>query len=175
MKKRTTKYLKRKLLTKQCALKLSALALVFGICYESSATAINISHLSNPVDIANRRKEIVIRGLIKDENGGALPGAGIKLKGSSTVVSSDINGAFSITEPDQNAVLIISYVGYDVQEIPVGSQTTIQVQLRPTAGNDLQEVAVVAFGAQKKESLVGAQSTIKATELRQPVANSAPC
>jgi len=171
MKKNFNPFLKRKLWWKKCALKLSVASLVFGICYDSSAMAINISNVNQPVNHIPYHKEIVIRGIIKDENGGALPGAGIKVKGTSITVSSDVNGAFSITVPDQNAVLLISYVGYDVQEIMVGTQTLLQVQLKPTAGNDLQEVAVVAFGTQKKESLVGAQSTIKATELRQPVAN----
>ncbi|WP_198139819.1 TonB-dependent receptor [Pedobacter sp. BAL39] len=116
--------------------------------------------------------DILIRGIVKDETGQPLPGAGVKVKGASTAASADVNGAFSITVPNEQTVLIISYIGYEPLEITVGSQKTLNVQLKPS-GNALDEVeiAVVAFGTQKKESLVGAQSSVKASELKQPVAN----
>ncbi|RZK58598.1 MAG: TonB-dependent receptor, partial [Pedobacter sp.] len=115
--------------------------------------------------------DIVIRGIVKDSTGAPLPGAGIKVKGLSTSVAADVNGAFTIAVPDQNAVLIIKYVGYDTQEITVGTKTSIEVILKETVGSDLKEVAIVGFGTQKKESLVGAQSSVNAEELRQPVSS----
>jgi len=114
--------------------------------------------------------DIVIRGVIKDETGTPLMGAGIRVKGSINSTSTDLNGAFSITVPDEKSTLLISYVGYQTTEVLVGAQKTIVVQLQPVGG-DLQEVAVVAYGTQKKQSLVGAQSSVKASELKQPVAN----
>lgn len=114
--------------------------------------------------------DITIRGIVKDENGNALLGAGVRLKGTMNSTSTDANGAFSISVPDEKAILIFSYVGYAPLELVVGTQKTLTVLLRP-AGGDLQEVAVVAYGTQKKQSLVGAQSSVKAAELNQPVAN----
>ncbi len=173
MNKKFTNLIKRKLLLKGCALKMTTALLMVGSCYDASASAITLhsnEYAENSSVASGVQKDIVIRGIVKDETGAALPGAGVKVKGTSISASADVNGAFSITVPDQNSVLIFSYVGYELLEIPVGTQTSIIVNLKPT-GNDLQEVAIVAFGTQKKESLVGAQSSVKASDLRQPVAN----
>lgn len=120
----------------------------------------------------NRDKvaDIVFRGVIKDETGVPLMGAGVRIKGTMNSTSTDANGAFSITVPDGKTVLIFSYVGYETTEIIIGAQKSIVIQLKPVGG-DLQEVAVVAYGTQKKQSLVGAQSSVKASELKQPVPN----
>lgn len=120
--------------------------------------------------VNDERKDIVVRGVVKDENGAPLLGAGIRVKGTMNSTSTDLNGAFSITVPDEKAALLFSYVGYAPIEIVVGLQKNIILQLKPIGG-DLQEVAVVAYGTQKKESLVGAQSSVKSAELNQPVAN----
>lgn len=136
--------------------------------YASANVPINISV---PVFVQQAKADIVVRGIIKDETGAPLPGAGIKVKGQSTSAATDVNGAFSITVPDQNAVLVITYVGYETQEITVGTQTVLNIQLKEKVGSDLKEVAIVGFGTQKKESLVGAQSSVNAAELRQPVSS----
>ncbi|WP_243732497.1 SusC/RagA family TonB-linked outer membrane protein [Pedobacter metabolipauper] len=148
-----------------------ACTLAVGLTLEGQAAALNVNSGNSKATVSVKIKaDIVVRGIIKDETGSPLPGAGVKVKGMSTTASADVNGAFQITVPNQQAILVISYVGYDPLEVTVGTQTAITVQLKPT-GNNLEEVAVVAFGTQKKESLVGAQSSVKASELRQPVAN----
>jgi TonB-linked SusC/RagA family outer membrane protein len=113
---------------------------------------------------------ILIRGLVKDEKGLAIPGAGVKVKGALTSTSSDVNGSFSITVPSQESILVFTYVGYEVREITVGTQKNVVVNLKPS-DNALEEVAVVGFGTQRKISLIGAQSTIHPGELKQPVAS----
>jgi TonB-linked SusC/RagA family outer membrane protein len=71
-----------------------------------------------------------------------------------------------------NSVLVFSYIGYATEKVPVGTQATIQVKMKAGVDKELAEVAVVGFGTrQRKISLVGAQSTVKASELKQPVAN----
>ncbi|WP_254070819.1 TonB-dependent receptor [Pedobacter sp. L105] len=117
-----------------------------------------------------KQKDIVVRGVVKDEKGIPLLGAGVRVKGTLNSTSTDNNGAFSITVADEKTVLIFSYVGYDPVEMVVGTQKTITLQLKPTGGQ-LEEVAVVAYGTQKKESLVGAQSSVNAADLNQPTAN----
>ncbi|PWS26906.1 SusC/RagA family TonB-linked outer membrane protein [Pedobacter yonginense] len=168
--KRITKITTGRLKLKDRAVKAIALTLALssGIFATASASAVNIS---STVEVTKTKADIVVRGIIKDEKGLPLPGAGVKVKGSSISAAADVNGAFTITVPDQNSVLIVTYVGYDTQEITVGTQTAINVSLKETVGANLQEVAIVGFGTQKKESLVGAQSSVKAEELKQPVSS----
>lgn len=169
MMKRITNLTEGRLRFKNCAFKAIALTLALSSFYPTAnASAVNIS---SSVAVTKAKADIVVRGIIKDEKGLPLPGAGVKVKGSSTSAAADVNGAFTITVPDQNTVLIVTYVGYDTKEITVGTQTTIDIVLKETAGANLQEVAIVGFGTQKKESLVGAQSSVKADELKQPVSS----
>ncbi len=117
-----------------------------------------------------KRADIVVRGIVKDEKGLPLPGASVKVKGTLISTATDVNGSFSITAPSASSVLVVSFIGYDSKEITVAGQRTIAVQLTPSS-NALEEVAVVGFGTQRKVSLIGAQSTISAKELKQPVAS----
>lgn len=126
--------------------------------------------LTKKAAFSGKMEQIVIRGIVKDEKGQPIPGAGIKVKGTLTSVATDINGSFSITVPSESSVLVITYVGYDLKEVPVGNQKTISVELVPNS-NALEEVAVVGFGTQRKVSLIGAQSSISGRELKQPVAS----
>ncbi|WP_251029989.1 MULTISPECIES: SusC/RagA family TonB-linked outer membrane protein [unclassified Pedobacter] len=170
MMKKNTNLTGGRLRLKDCAFKAIAftLALSSGFYASANASAINIS---SSVLLNQTKADIVIRGIIKDETGAPLPGAGVKVKGSSTSAAADVNGAFTITVPDQNTVLIVTYVGYDTKEITVGTQTSLDIRLRETAGANLQEVAIVGFGTQKKESLVGAQSSVNVADLKQPVSS----
>ncbi|WP_316772851.1 TonB-dependent receptor [Pedobacter frigiditerrae] len=147
-----------------------ALTLVACAGFYSSAMASSIN-LNKVNSIKKSQVDIVIRGIVKDSTGAPLPGAGIKVKGLSVSAATDVNGAFTITVPNQNSILIVTYVGYDTQEVQVGSKTALEIVLKETVGSKLQEVAIVGFGTQKKESLVGAQSSINAAELKQPVSS----
>lgn len=116
------------------------------------------------------QEEILIRGIVRDEKGLAIPGAGIKLKGSLVSTATDVNGGFSLRVPSTGSVLVVTYIGYEALEVPVTSDKNLNISLKPTE-NALEEVAVVGFGTQRKVSLIGAQSTINAKELKQPVAS----
>lgn len=72
---------------------------------------------------------IITGKIISEEDGGPLPGARIKIKGSTKGTSTNGNGNFSIEVPDANAILTISLVGYKSKEIPVGTQATVNVSL----------------------------------------------
>src|SRR5690606_32430584 len=78
---------------------------------------------------------IVITGRVLDNNGVPLANVSVVLKGGTTGVSTDANGAFSINVPDEKAVLVFSYVGYKNQELPVGSQKNISLVLQPETGS----------------------------------------
>jgi TonB-linked SusC/RagA family outer membrane protein len=111
-----------------------------------------------------------VSGVVKDESGAALFGASVIQKGTSIGVASDKDGKFTITV-SEGAVLQISYVGYETQEVSTSGLTTISITMKEDT-KLLEEVVVVGYGAQKKESVVGAISQVSSAELmKSPVAN----
>lgn len=116
----------------------------------------------------NKPVDVQIQGVVKDENGQPIPGVSVKVKGGTTVVATDGSGRFNITVPATNAVLVFSFIGYDPQEITVGTQTNINVSLKPNSTN-LQTVEVVAvgYGTLDKKEVTSAVSHVDASEFRQ--------
>jgi TonB-linked SusC/RagA family outer membrane protein len=171
MNEKITRFIPRKLMMRKGAVKIGAFSMAICFAFNASADA-KIANKLKPSDnlLTNYMADVVIRGIVKDETGAPIPGAGVKVKGTLTTVATDVNGSFSITAPSENSVLIITYVGYETQEITVGTQKNITISLKPSS-SALEEVAVVGFGTQRKVSLIGAQSTINAKELKQPVAS----
>ena len=112
----------------------------------------------------------VITGTVTDEKGQPLPGATVKVKGSSTGTSTDANGKFSLNVPD-DAVLEITYVGYETAEVPVAGKTDLSISLKPSS--QLQDqVVVVGYGTQRKLDVTGAVTQLKGDELaKQPAIN----
>ena len=107
---------------------------------------------------------VPIKGRVVDENGNPLPGATIVIHGTSMGVATDADGRYTINaKPDD--VLVFSFVGYKEEVIPIKGKTTINMQLNPTAEN-LEEAVVVAFGTQKKESVVGSIQTVRPMDLK---------
>ncbi|MEN8251617.1 MAG: carboxypeptidase-like regulatory domain-containing protein, partial [Bacteroidota bacterium] len=111
-----------------------------------------------------------ITGKITDENGLGLPGATVMEQGTSNGTTTDIDGNFKLdVSPD--AILEITFIGYETLTIPVGSQTVINVQMQVDT-EQLEEVVVIGYGVQKKSLVTGAISSIDTEELEQlPVAN----
>lgn len=102
---------------------------------------------------------IPVSGTITDENGEALIGATIMIKGTSTGTVTDLDGKFNLNVPDENAVLVFSYTGYAPQEMVVGSQTNINVQLALDVAQ-LEEVVVIGYGATlSKKDMTGAMAS----------------
>ena len=114
---------------------------------------------------------ITITGLVTD-GGEPLPGVTVMLKGSTTVgTATDIDGRYSITVPNASAVLVFSYISYTTQEIPVGSRRVIDVDLEEQV-KQIEEVVVVGYGVQKKESLVAAVTQASGEDLRRASSGS---
>lgn len=105
-----------------------------------------------------------ITGIVYDEQGAGLPGVTILVDKSSRGVVTDIDGSFSIKVGNAD-VLIFSYLGYQTQRVTVGAQKKITVNLQPKA-DELDEVTVVGFAKQKKESVIASVTTIKPSELK---------
>lgn len=109
--------------------------------------------------------DVVVTGKVTDEQGAGLPGVSVVVKGTSQGTNTDVNGAFRITAPNQNAVLVFSFVGFKRQEVTVGTQTSLTVRLLPD-DETLNEVVVVGYGSQLKKEVTGAVQTIGAKEFK---------
>lgn len=121
-----------------------------------------------------RLQAIRVSGIITDKNGEAIIGANILEKGNTTNGTiSDMDGNFSLTVPE-NAILVISYIGYDKVEIPVNGRSVIQITLTEDS-QTLEEVVVVGYGTQKKVNLTGSVSTVNFEKeaLSRPITTAA--
>ena len=120
----------------------------------------------------NVQQGISITGTVTDNEGAPLPGASVVLKGTSQGTVTDSNGAYSLSVPNENAVLIFSFVGYATQEMNVGSQRSINISLSEDT-SQIEEVVVVGYGVQRKVTATGAVSKVEGSELsRLNVANT---
>ncbi len=103
-------------------------------------------------------QEITISGVVSDTTG-PLPGVSIVVDGTTQGVQTDFDGNYTITVPNQDAVLVFSFIGYLTQKIKVASNTTLDVQMKEDVQN-LDEVVVVGYGTQKKATLTGSVSSV---------------
>ena len=105
-----------------------------------------------------------ITGTVTDESNSPVAGASITVKGTSTVTQSSTNGTFSISIPNANAVLIISYVGMDPQQIQIGEQSNVRISLHATTAS-MNEVVVTGYSSERKKDITGAVSVIKMKDI----------
>ncbi|WNH11497.1 TonB-dependent receptor [Thalassobellus suaedae] len=113
----------------------------------------NTLGLSEPVIYAEIQ-EYKITGTITDEFGQPLPGANILEKNTTNGVQSDFDGNFSLLVKNENAILVVSYIGFVTQEVSVNSQTALAIVLKEDAAG-LDEVVIVGYGSQKKSDVTG--------------------
>ena len=104
--------------------------------------------------------QIKVSGTVTDSSNEPLIGVNIAVKGSTTGTISDFNGAYSLQVSNQSAILVFTYLGFKTVEMPVGTKTVINVKLAEDS-QALDELVVVAYGAQRKSHLTGAVSSIK--------------
>ncbi len=104
-----------------------------------------------------------------DTDGITLPGATVTIVGDTRGVATDIDGIFSIEVKNTDKILV-QYLGMNPETIDVSNKSYFEVTLRDQTSM-LEEVMIVGFGSQRKESVVGAISTVKPGELKTPVGN----
>jgi TonB-linked SusC/RagA family outer membrane protein len=118
-----------------------------------------------PADSENKMPyDILITGTITDEQAQPLPGVNILVKGTTIGTTSDASGTYSLSVEDESSVLVFSFIGFLTQEVPVGSQTSVNVVMAADV-TSLQEVVVVGYGEVKKSDLTGSVASIKSEEL----------
>lgn len=106
---------------------------------------------------------LVIRGKVTDESGHPLPGVSVIVKGTGSGTVTDGNGNF-IVSADKGDTLLFSFISYTRKEVVVNDQKTIMVRLS-SASSNLNEIVVVGYGTQKKESLTSAISSVAGKEI----------
>ncbi|NER17851.1 SusC/RagA family TonB-linked outer membrane protein [Spongiivirga citrea] len=114
--------------------------------------------------ILHAQQKTITGKITTKDDGFGLPGVNVVLKGTTIGVSSDFDGNYSIQVEGDNPILVFSYIGFKTQEINVGSNTIINVQLEDDAAN-LDEVVVIGYGTTKKSDITGSVSSVKSEEL----------
>ena len=114
-------------------------------------------------------KIIKISGTILDNNNEPIIGANVSIKGTTTGTITDIDGNFTI-EVGESDVLQITFIGLETQLVPVRGKASMKIVMKELR-DELEEVTVVAFAKQKKESVIGSIQTVKPAELKTPSSN----
>jgi TonB-linked SusC/RagA family outer membrane protein len=175
------KRMQKRKIEKRCygflpSIKLFILLLIvsFGVCRAENPRPKEIritgdEAITTPDIFGVNQSRKTVKGVIKDEFGDIVAGAAVTVEGSTRGVTTDIDGSYSI-EVSNNEKLVISYIGLESQTIEVGDKTVIDIILKEKT-SELDEVTVVAFAKQKKESVIASVSTITPGELRVPSSN----
>ncbi len=120
---------------------------------------------TSDTELSSSLLQQVITGTVTDkETGDAMPGVNVLVKGTTTGAITDANGQYSISVADRSAVLVFSFIGYGAQEIPAGGRSVVNVSLVPES-LALDEVVVVGYGTQRKETLTGSITAVRNAEL----------
>lgn len=107
----------------------------------------------------------LVKGAVTDESGLSVIGANVFIKGTTVGTITDMEGNFSLEVPSDNDILVISYIGYVEQQIPVKNRQNWSIVLKEDAQN-LDEVVVVGYGTQRKGNIATAVTTIKSDVLQ---------
>jgi iron complex outermembrane receptor protein len=100
-----------------------------------------------------------------------MSGASVTVKGTNVSTTTDADGNFSITVPDDKAILVISYVGFTSVEVRVGNQASVNVNMQSSTA-ELANVVVMGYGTQSKRDVTGAVKSIKAESFNRGIINS---
>ncbi|MFT2010926.1 SusC/RagA family TonB-linked outer membrane protein [Pontibacter sp. 13R65] len=126
------------------------------------------SHNLQAIDFLLAREasiqEQVVTGKVLDEKGVGMPGVTVVLKGTSKGTATNSDGFYSLSVPDATGTLVISFIGYQLQEVPINKRASININLVPNS-TALDEVVVIGYGEVKKRDLTGSVASVKGEEL----------
>ncbi|MFX1708767.1 TonB-dependent receptor [Chitinophaga sp. CC14] len=132
--------------------------------YEITDKIVVITKKTTPLPAGKELDRITISGKISDEKGSPLPGVSIRVKGTSLGITTDSQGSFSLAVPDNNSILVCSYVGFESKEVSVNGQSSINIVLKLQSAS-LNDLVVIGYGTQQKKNLTSSVSSIKGSEL----------
>ncbi|PTQ96624.1 TonB-linked SusC/RagA family outer membrane protein [Mucilaginibacter yixingensis] len=109
-------------------------------------------------------QSVKVTGVVKDAQQQTLIGVTVKVENGAATTATDINGKFTITVPNKDAVLLFSYIGYQSVKVPLGGKQQITVTMKDQAST-LNDVVVVGYGTQKKKDLTGAVAQVSMNDV----------
>jgi len=109
-------------------------------------------------------QERVVSGSVTDENGSAMPGVNVLVKGTSAGTATDANGQYRLSVSSDQAVLVFSFIGYNTQEVAVGAQSSVNVSMALDV-QTLTELVVTGYSMDKRRELTGSVATVKSKDL----------
>ncbi|MGA0560319.1 SusC/RagA family TonB-linked outer membrane protein [Larkinella sp. VNQ87] len=116
-------------------------------------------------------QSLTVKGKVTGGQSDVLPGVSIVVKGTTQGTTTSADGTYSLSVPNRNATLVYSFIGYVTQEIAVNGRTNIDVKLLDDV-SQLNEVVVVGYGVQKKETVTGSVVSVKGSDLvKSPTTN----
>lgn len=111
-------------------------------------------------------QDLTVRGVIRDQKGEVLPGANVRVKGTTQGTAADASGAFTVRVPNGQATLVVSFTGYLSQEIALAGRTQIDIVLADDQTN-LNEVVVIGYGTQKRGDLTTSIATVSTKDITE--------
>lgn len=109
-------------------------------------------------------QNVEVSGTVTDaEDGSSLPGVNIILQGTSTGTSTNSDGFYSLQVPSLQDTLVVSFVGYITQQVPINGRSTVDISLSPDV-QQLEDVVVVGYGTQEKRQITGSVSSVKSED-----------
>jgi TonB-linked SusC/RagA family outer membrane protein len=131
-----------------------------------------VERSTNQMGVAGSQQQKVVSGKVTDSSGVPIPGVTVLVKGTTNGTITNANGNYSLSNIPEKATLMFSFVGMKIQELVVGSKTTINVVLEEeTIG--IEEVVAVGYGTQKKATLTGSISSVKGEDIiKAPTSNA---
>jgi TonB-linked SusC/RagA family outer membrane protein len=152
---------------KMCVFLLFIYSVITGTAATFSPPASGSANIDYSTEGMIDDQQYIITGTVTDAaTGEPMVGVTIQVKSTTTGQLTDANGKFTIRIPDREAVLIFSFIGYATQEIRVMQESVVNVAM-VTEEQKIEEVVVIGYGTQKKESVVGAITQISSKELLQ--------
>lgn len=140
------------------------------ICFQMNRKAWVIAVMMLCLSFPAIAQKIAVSGTVTDNTGEPLIGASVIAKGTSLGAATDFDGIYHL-EVEPNAVLVVSYVGYETQEIPVDGRTQIDVVMSENSVM-LNEVVAIGYGAVKKSDATGSVAVIKPDDIEAGIATS---
>ena len=156
--------------TKGILLPLKLTILLLLVNFQIFASFNHTNNIKAYRSISTQQKKIT--GTITDaSNGEAIVGATVLIEGTTQGTITDLDGKFSLDIAKENAVLVVKFLGFNTQSIPVGDQTNLNIKLT-TSTNNLDEVVVVGYGTVKKTNLTGSVNSLQSKSIAAyPVTN----
>ncbi len=121
--------------------------------------------------VMTQKKGLPVRGTVLDDHGDPIIGATVLVKGTAIGTTTNVDGTFTVDVPFADAILNLSFIGYTPMEIPLNGRTSLDVVMTEDS-KTIEQVVVVGFGVQKKQTITGSLTSLSVKELSQsPSAN----